>query len=188
MEQVINSMGVIRAIESAMTTKSIQVRFYGIQNGTDIWIDGIEWRAFDYDMASFLESHCNLSQTDAELLSTSYDIMATDGFAEDYAMVGGKLYKTFSRGRYDSVCEALNEHEEEVLVAALECGVEFDDISDQYRGKYDTFRQFVKEEWLALYQSELPDFIEVRFIDFETIADDWRHSYNEHEGHIFSLS
>lgn len=176
-----DSHAATRVIESAATTKSLKIRFFAIQNGTDIWIDGLEYEAFGSSMESYLRIHCGMSAQDSEDLGESnFEVIATDGFAEDLCLSA----KGFDWNLYSTINELLNTYDEDVITAAKDLGIPFAEIEDKYRGKFSSFAAFAEETFNELSRFEIPEAY-WKFIDYDKVAEDYEQQYSVSEGHVF---
>ncbi|APD19686.1 putative antirestriction protein [Pectobacterium phage PP101] len=181
-EQVVGWETIARQIEALQTTKSIKIRFFALGNGTDILIDGVEYNAFGQDMKIFLEEACEVPEHSAELLSKSWEVVGTAGFAEDLCL---KSNGKFDWDEYSIINDLLCTHSEELLTAAKACGISWEGIEDKYQGQYDTFRVFVRGRWDELNLEEVPEHVR-RYIDYTSIEEDWHHDYHFEDGYVFS--
>lgn len=83
---------------------------------------------------------------------------------------------------FNEYIEAVQEHGREVVVAALACGIPLEDISDCYRGHWDTHAEMAEE----FYQEtqDIPDNL-LPYIDWDRVAHDLLIELSEHNGHYF---
>ena len=91
--------------------------------------------------------------------------------------------KELSENEYEALTDYLNnQHEDE--------NDEYDSdtvrvFQDSYKGQWDSFRDFVEEQFLELNGLEIPNFLR-GYLDFDAIARDWDHNYwYSDNGHIF---
>lgn len=178
MEQVLDSFSIITKLQSQMQTKSLQVRFYNLQNGTDIWIDALCWRCYDFDMEAYLRNEFGI---EFNIDAIAYDIMdASEEFIAKTCFKNG----VFSKTLYDEVQSALTVYDEEVVSAAIGNGLSLNDIEISYVGKYTTFEQFCKERWMETESENVPEQYH-RLINFAEVADMWQGSFFFDNGHVF---
>lgn len=107
-----------------------------------------------------------------------YVVGCDNNVVNNYCMNGTR---TFSTDRFDEYFNASIDTSEDKAVAAIECSIPLDRIMDYLVGKYPSFEAFVTEKFMEEYQGEL----EQRYINFDAIAEDWRHSYTYCNGFVF---
>jgi len=84
----------------------------------------------------------------------------------------------------DTVREILDTYNEEVLQAALDCGIPVNDIMEAYQGEWSSDADFVQNlvEDCGDIPKDLPAYIH---IDWERTAHDIMMDYSEEKGHYF---
>lgn len=185
-EQIMDSYAITRRIEQSQlnSERNVCIRFYALGNGTDIMVSG---EAFNNagGMREFLEEVVELDeQTISEITNRDWEVVATDGEGLELAFVNN----VFNWERFGLITCALEEYDVEVIRAAIASGVELHQIGEKYRGKFESFEEFVKQEWDELYLDEVPDSIKL-YIDYSKIEVDWdaNGGYSYHEGYVFEL-
>lgn len=80
--------------------------------------------------------------------------------------------------------ELLDLYDEEVIQAALACGIDPSDIAEAYSGQYDSDEDFVEEllESCGEIPKDLPVYVH---IDWSATAHDIMMDYCEHDGYYF---
>lgn len=185
-EQIMDAYAIARRIEQAgeNDVKNVCIRFYALNNGTDIWISG---EAFNNagGMQDYLDEVVGLKQDIIDqIIASPTEVTATDGDGLELAFIG----KVFNWELFGLITCALEEYDAEVLRAAKAAGVDYDQIGNKYRGQYKDFRTFVIEYWDELYQGDLPDFVK-RLIDYSIIEEDWNRDgqYVFVNGYVFDV-
>lgn len=185
-EQIMDAYSITRRIEQAgeNDVKNVCIRFYALNNGTDIKISG---EAFNNagGMIEFLTDVVELSEDEVtELCESPWEVIGTDGEGLELAFIGNK----FNWELFGLITCALEEYDAEVLRAAKAAGVDYDQIGNKYRGQYKDFRTFVIEYWDELYQGDLPDFAK-RLIDYSIVEEDWNRDgqYVFVNGYVFDV-
>jgi len=87
-------------------------------------------------------------------------------------------------GDKDDLRSALAEHDEEIILAAIECGVPFSDIGEAYHGEWGSDEEFVQNlcEDIGEIPRDLPAYIH---IDWAATSRDIMMDYSAHNGHYF---
>jgi antirestriction protein len=83
----------------------------------------------------------------------------------------------------DTVRGVLDDYSEEVLEAALECGISISDVAEAYQGEHKSDADFVEQ--LLEDCGDLPKLPHYVYIDWERTARDVMMDYCEHNGHYF---
>lgn len=186
-EQIMDAYAVARRIEQAgeNDVKNVCIRFYALNNGTDIWISG---EAFNNagGMIEFLTDVVDLDEDlVTQLCESPWEVTATDGDGLELAFIG----KVFNWQQFGLITCALEEYDADVLRAARDAGVDYDQIGNKYKGQYKDFLTFVTELWNEMYQSELPDFAK-NLIDYAIIEEDWNleGQYVFVNGYVFDVN
>ena len=81
--------------------------------------------------------------------------------------------------------EACNEHDQEIVDAAIYCGVGLDDIDDAYSGEFDSDEDFAREQADQMGAMNVTDNWPYNCIDWEFAAKELMYDYSEHNGHYF---
>jgi antirestriction protein len=84
----------------------------------------------------------------------------------------------------ETLREALSNHDENVIKAALACGVNLSDIDEAYQGKWKSDEDFVQNllEDTGSIPKDLPGFV---YIDWERTARDVMYDYCSDNWHYF---
>lgn len=182
-----DAYAIARRIEQAgeNDVKNVCIRFYALNNGTDIWISG---EAFNNagGMIEFLTDVVDLDEDlVTQLCESPWEVTATDGDGLELAFIG----KVFNWQQFGLITCALEEYDADVLRAARDAGVDYDQIGNKYKGQYKDFLTFVTELWNEMYQSELPDFAK-NLIDYAIIEEDWNleGQYVFVNGYVFDVN
>lgn len=178
-----DSFALTRKIEAVNHVRDICVRFYGLQNGTDIWLDAQEFFNHQHDMASFLQYHCELTESEAEAIAgTDYEIIGAEGLCESCLTQP----KGFDWDKYEEIGLAREDYADEVIKAAIDCGVYPSQIQDKYVGQWESWIKFVEERFDEDNLHEIPAQYH-NYLDYEKIANDWNAegSYHFSEGYVF---
>lgn len=173
---------IARQIEAAQVNKTVCIRFYAIENGKDVWIDGLEYANCGEDMEVFLTSVCNIEPEIAEKLSQSWDIASAKGFAEELCFKTG----VFKWTQYAEISAALDDFDEEVVAAALKLGIPAENIADYYMGS-GTPETFAIKVFRELSLSEIPEEYH-KFLDWDSIAEYYGSDFTEQDGYVFDTT
>lgn len=178
-----DSFTLTRKIEAVNHVRDICVRFYGLQNGADIWLDAQELFNHQHDMASFLQEHCELTESEAKaIVDTDYEIIGAEGLCESCLTQP----KGFDWDKYKEIAAAREDFDDEVIKAAIACDVCLPEIGDKYAGQYKSWVEFVEETFDEISLYNIPSEYH-SYIDYEKIANDWHAegSYSYYNGHVF---
>lgn len=173
---------IIEQLQRDVRDKTLLVRFYNIHNGTDLWIDGLCWRNYDFDMVDYLHEEFGIELEG----NMTFDVMDADNdFIKEHCFNAKGL---FSRTNYDEINSALCEFDEDVISSAIAMGIPVSSInSDMYRGKYKDFVSFVEETFAELELYNIPEPYR-KYIDYERVAEDWEQQYYFANGHVFDAT
>lgn len=124
-----DSAAVIMAIQNEVIDGDLLVRFYNLQNGTDLWIEGLTWRLYEYDMINYIrrEFGFDLSELGSNFMFDVID--AKDDFIRQTCFIDG-VFKT--KTRYDSIQYLLNNHSKGFIIAAMALGIDLDKAEDLF--------------------------------------------------------
>lgn len=170
--------------------KTLLVRFYNLKNGTDIWIDGLCWRLYDFNMLEYLREEHGI---DLESMfnkfreeSLSFDIMdAADDFTKRHCFNKNGV---FSQTIYDHLNYALVELSDEAIDAGVASGIPIEKLnSDVYCGKWQSFAAFAEDRFRELSLHEIPEEYR-KFIDYEKVAESYEQDFYYNEGHVFDAT
>lgn len=184
-----DSYAVQRKIETATKDKSVLIRFYALNNGTDIWIDGESYIYSGEDMKDFLMEECELTEDEAEALSQSWDVIGAQGFAAEfcYQESGVTKQRVMKWSLYSEIVDTLGKYPEDLIKAGLEMGIEVENIGYQYLGQYESFEKFVEQNFVETLDEDFPKEY-IKYLDFEKIAKDWEVDYYYNEGYVFATN
>lgn len=173
---------IIEQLQRDVKDKTLLVRFYNLHNGTDLWIDGLCWRNYDFDMAEYLAEEFGIILSGA----MTFDIMnAEEEFIKRHCF---NKRGVFSQTIYDELNDALVEFDEDVIDAAVAMGIPISSInSDMYKGKFKSFVAFVEESFNELELYNIPEQYQ-KFIDYEKVAESWEQQYYFANGHVFDAT
>lgn len=87
-------------------------------------------------------------------------------------------------GRYE-LEKLLDQFDEDVIEAALECGVQVADIEEAYQGNFNSDREFAMEMADQLGSIDNNASWPNNCIDWEFAAKELMYDYSEHNGHYF---
>lgn len=179
-----DAYAIARRIEQAgeNDVKNVCIRFYALNNGTDVWISG---EAFNNagGMIEFLTDVVDLDEDlVTQLCESPWEVTATDGDGLELAFIG----KVFNWQQFGLITCALEEYDADVLRAARDSGVDYDQIGDKYIGQYASFIDFVTERYDELYLVDIPDHSK-SYIDYEAVKNDWEAggNYSFSNGYVF---
>lgn len=175
-----DAQSIIETLQRDVKDKTLLVRFYNLKNGADIWIDGLCWAMYDFDMKDYLHEEFGI-ELEGDM---TFDVMDADSdFIQRTCFNKG----VFSLSTYEKINEALVTHSEEAIEAALVFSINLDVIEDAYCGKYSSFVAFCEQRFNELDLPNIPQDYH-KFIDYEKVADDWEQYYHYHEGHVFDAT
>lgn len=171
---------VIEKIQSNVKDKTLLVRFYNLHNGTDLWIDGVNWYFYDFDMREYLHEEYGIDLPEG--VELTYDVLdASDDFIKETCFVNG-VFKTHTR--YEEVQKLLVDYSESAISACLALGIDLENMGDAYRGQYESLADFCKE---AFETPEIPERF-LNYIDWERYAEDNMQDYSFENGYVFYLA
>ena len=189
-EQIMDAQSVIDQLKRDVKDKTLLVRFYNLKNGTDIWIDGLCWRLYDFDMKMYLSEEFGINID--EMLNQfreepfTFDVMdADDDFIKRHCFNKNGV---FSQTTYDHLNAALVDMSDEAIDAGVASGISIDNLnSDVYRGKWPTFAAFAEDLFNELSLHEVPEAYR-KFIDYEKVAESYEQDFYYNEGHVFDAT
>lgn len=85
----------------------------------------------------------------------------------------------------EALRDALSEYNEEIVLAAIECGVSLEDIQEAYQGEYSSDENFAQEMAEQLGSIDKNASWPQNCIDWEFAAKELMYDYSEHNGHYF---
>lgn len=170
---------IIETLQRDVKDKTLLVRFYNLHNGTDIWIDGLNWRLYDFDMQEYLHEEYGIDIPTPVM----FDVMnAYDELTQKTCFPKG----IFSRQAYDSINDALIEMSDEAILAGLSLGFTLDTMADKYRGKWESFEAFVEQNYEETCEEEIRKVL--KYFDWSKVAEEWEADYHHSEGFVFHAS
>ncbi len=183
---------IIKALETsakAMNESTICIRFYGLADGWDIWLDAEEIVKHHIGLEDWISdslvTYANLDETKAEEIADN--IMSRDWCVVDDegGLVG--CFTSYGSGwgsmAWEEYIEALeSDLDEDLVIAALNNGIELSEISDRYYGEFSVsigqfmnnaeetaFAEMYAEETGLL--SEMPEHLK-QYFDYERYGRD----------------
>lgn len=181
-----DSQAIIERINQDVKDKTLLVRFYNLQNGVDLWIDGLCWSCYDFDMKDYLREELGIELWDMKL---SYDVLKSDDdFINRTSFVKGQTGLLFSKDKYDEVNQLINaNYSQSAIEAAFEFGISADNFENAYKGYHENFVSFATGMFDELCLHEIPE--EYReFIDYEKYAESLEQQYYFSNGHVFDAT
>ena len=152
---------IIEQLQRDVKDKTLLVRFYNLHNGTDLWIDGLCWRNYDFEM-------------DASEDSVKKHCFNKKGL--------------FSQTDYDNLQYALAEVDEDVVDAAVQMGIPLTSIcAEMYEGRHTNFVSFATGLFDDVSLHEIPEQFR-KFIDYEKVAESYEQQYYFCNGHVFDAT
>lgn len=179
---------IIKMVSKAAANMSIPenavcVRFYGIRDGRDLWIDADEIGDAG-GMCCWLETYTELSITEVDaILEQDYIVVGHEGDLVGQCVNG----EVFDWELYIEARELVeNYYSEDVVVAALKLGITLERMEDAYSGSFDSDEDFAQEMWENCgYLDNIPDHLS-GYIDWQAVARDLMFEYVEQDGHYFN--
>lgn len=171
------------AADMSITENAVCVRFFGINEGCDFWIDADEIGDAG-GLRCWLETYTELGIDEVDaILERDYLVIGHEG-----ELVGQCVEdEGFDWGLYNEARELVdNRYSEDVVVAALKLGITLERLEDAYRGSYDSDEDFAQELWENMgYLENLPDHV-TGYIDWQAVARDLTIDYVQQDGHYFN--
>lgn len=172
---------IIETLQRDVKDKTILVRFYNIHNGTDIWIDGLDWRLYDFNMRDYLHEEFGIDLPEYPALT--FDVMDVDSdFIKKTCFPKG----IFSVTAYDLVNSVLVNMSDDAILAGLSLGFTLDTMADKYRGHWESFEAFVEQNYTETCEEEIRKVL--KYFDWSKVAEEWEASYLHSEGFVFDAS
>jgi len=178
-----NNAELVRVIERAMLNveRDLCVQFFGL-DGANIWVSAEEILAQGADMKDFL-IHCGIDSDAAkEIVGRDFIYITADGFAGN--LISGV---SFDWDKFAELSKAMGNYDDDVIDAAIHCGIEFSKIEEAYKGYFRTFRDFAENHFEEYHMESIPE-AHRHLIDFDAHARDLQASseYYSHDGHVFA--
>lgn len=186
--QIMDAQPFIDKIRSNTKDPTLLVRFYNLHNGTDIWIEGLCWRNYDFDMVEFLHEEFGIDLHPTEVLS--YDVLdSNDEMVKRHCFKKGQNDSlVFSKTAYDELNDALVDFDESVIDAAVASGIPLAKIdSDVYLGCYKDFKAFATSRFQELELFNIPEEYR-KYIDYDVVAESYEQGYYFCDGHVFDAN
>lgn len=171
------------AADMSITENAVCVRFYGIMEGCDFWIDADEIGDAG-GLRYWLETYTELSITEVDtILERDYIVVGHEGELVGQCVEG----EIFDWKLYNEARELVeNRYSEDVVVAAMKLGIALERVGGAYSGSFDSYEDFAQEMWdISGYLGDLPDHLS-RYIDWQAVASDLMFEYVEQDGHYFN--
>ena len=179
-------MNVPSCIEANTKDKTMLIRFGG-RAQKSVWVNGLELREYDFDMEDFLTGEHSVGEVTAHELSQCWEVTELD--EEENELFNSFCFDrkgVFDKEKFANLHDALANHNEEKVKAAIDCGVDLDKIDDQFVGKGDV-KRFAIETFWEMYGYEIPEHL-VKYIDADVIVDLHSENLSESGGYVFDTS
>ena len=179
-------MNVPSCIEANTKDKTMLIRFGG-RAQKSVWVNGLELREYDFDMEDFLTGEHGVGEVTAHELSQCWEVTELD--EEESELFNSFCFDgkgVFDREKFANLHDALADHSEEKVKAAIDCGVDLDKIDDQFVGK-GYVRNVAIETFWEMYGYEIPEHL-VKYIDKDVIVDLHSENLSESGGYVFDTS
>lgn len=179
-------MNVPSCIEANTKDKTMLIRFGG-RAQKSVWVNGLELREYDFDMEDFLTGEHGVGEVTAHELSQCWEVTELD--EEENELFNSFCFDgkgVFDREKFANLHDALADHSEEKVKAAIDCGVDLDKIDDQFVGK-GYVRNVAIETFWEMYGYEIPKHL-VKYIDEDVIVDLHSENLSESGGYVFDTS
>lgn len=139
---------IIKALEKAskaMNEKTICIRFYGIADGWDLWLDAQEIvETYSKDLAEWIsealqnEAGLDVLEADEEaanILNRDWCVVEDEGGLVGCFTSYGSGWGSMDWDGYEEALEA--DLDEDLVIAALENGIQVSEIEDRYFGQFE---------------------------------------------------
>lgn len=179
-------MNVPSCIKANTKDETMLIRFGG-RTQKSVWIDGLALREYDFDMEDYLTGEHGVGEVTAHELSQCWEVTELD--EEESELFNSFCFDgkgVFDREKFANLHDALADHSEEKVKAAIDCGVDLDKIDDQFVGK-GYVRNVAIETFWEMYGYEIPEHL-VKYIDEDVIVDLHSENLSESGGYIFDTS
>ena len=179
-------MNVPSCIEANTKDKTMLIRFGG-RAQKSVWVNGLELREYDFDMEDFLTGEHGVDEVTAHELSQGWEVTELD--EEENELFYSFCFDrngVFDEEKFANLHDALADHSEEKVKAAIDCGVDLDKIDDQFVGK-GYVRNVAIETFWEMYGHEIPEHL-VKYIDEDVIVDLHGENLSESGGYVFDTS
>lgn len=179
-------MNVPSCIKENTKDKTMLIRFGG-RAQKSVWVNGLALREYAFDMEYFLTDGHGVGEVTAHELSQCWEVTELD--EEENELFNSFCFDgkgVFDREKFANLHDALADHSEEKVKAAIDCGVDLDKIDDQFVGKGDVKNVAIETFW-EMYGYEIPEHL-VKYIDEDVIVDLHSESLSESGGYIFDTS
>ncbi|ABR68734.1 putative antirestriction protein [Escherichia phage phiEcoM-GJ1] len=170
----------VTQLKSWRRDETLLVRFYTGENNSkfeDVWIDGLSWRLYDFDMSEYLHEDYGIEYPE----TGTYDILeSSEADVTEVCFVDG----LFSIRRYDKFNELLTDTDLDIILAAFRSD-EIDiftvyDLNDMFITRCDSIVDYFKQD----DGIEVPENLRP-YIDWDAIARDYGSDYIFSEGVLF---
>lgn len=174
-----DSQIIIDQLNREVKDKTLLIRLYNLQNGTDIWIDGLCWRLYDFDLVDYFKEEFGIEID----LPLSFDVLKSDNDFINEVCFG----KGFNQQVYDDVNGLLVDYSEDAIREGLDLGVSAENFAEAYKGHYANFISFATGIFDELERPELPERYR-DWIDYEKYAECLEQQYYFANGHVFDAT
>lgn len=175
-----DSQAIIDTLSRDVKDKTLLIRLYNLQNGVDVWIDGLCWRNYDFDLADYFKEELGI-EIDEQL---TFDVLQSDNdFLNEMCFNKG----VFRQGVYDDVNSLIDTYSEGAIREGINYGVPAESFEDVYRGEHENFISFATSMFDDLEMSEVPERYR-DWIDYEKYAESLEQQYYFANGHVFDAT
>ena len=179
-------MNVPSCIEANTENKTMLIRFGG-RAQKSVWIDGLALMEYDFDMEDFLTGEHGVGEVTAHELSQCWEVAELD--EEENELFNSFCFDrkgVFDKEKFANLHDALANHNEEKVKAAIDCDVDLDKIDDQFVVNGDVRNVAIETFW-EMYGYEIPEHL-VKYIDEDVIVDLHSENLSESGGYVFDTS
>lgn len=174
-----DSQAVIDTLNRDVKDKTLLIRIYNLQNGTDVWIDGLSWRLYDFDLVDYFKEEFGIEFDD----SLSFDVLKSDNDFINEVCFG----KAFKQQVYDDVNGLLVNYSDDAIREGFSFGVPADKFDEAYKGHHVNFVSFATGIFDEIELPELPERYR-DWIDYEKYAESLEQQYYFSNGHVFDAT
>lgn len=175
-----DSQAIIDTLNRDVKDKTLLIRLYNLQNGVDVWIDGLCWRNYDFDLVDYFKEEFGI-EIDKPL---TFDVLKSDDdFLNEMCFDKGR----FNQGVYDDVNSLIDTYSEGAIREGLAYGVPADKFEEAYKGEHMNFVSFATGVFDDLERPELPERYR-DWIDYEKYAESLEQQYYFANGHVFDAT
>lgn len=166
----------IQRVETSEHPKNLKVRLYNFHNGAEVWLDVECLRLYDFDMTAYLQEEFGFPDVEItfEIIESAEEVINKLCFSNGI----------FSMSKYDEYINAVQEHGDDVVLAAYQLGISLDEIGDKYKGAYDSMAAYAESSYQECF-GEIPENLK-GCINWEAVADKlFEQETYFNNGHVF---